>query len=259
MEQNQTNARSTDFAWGALSVSIFLGAWAIASYGHFVQPYFLPTPSAVLREAIVLFRRERYLGDIAASLARVMVAFALCAASAIPLGLLMGRSKPVAAFVNPFVVFMRYVPISAFIPLLILWTGIGNAQKIIFLWLGTVFFLVSLVADAVASVSNDLLDTAYTLGARKYQMLRHVVLPAALPAILDSLRVMMGVGWTYLVLAEIVAAESGIGYMIMESQRFLKTPRVFVGILTVGVIGVSLDMLSRGLRSLFLPWTRSHV
>ena len=256
---NSDNARWMNPVLGALSVSLFVGAWAILSYGRVVQPYFLPTPTAVFKEAIVLVQREHYLGDIAASLARVLVAFVLCALSAIPLGLLMGRFKPVAAFVTPFVVFMRYVPISAFIPLLILWTGIGDFQKVVFLWMGTFFFLVALIADAAASVGHELLDTAYTLGAQKRQMVRYVVLPAALPGILDSLRVMMSVGWTYLVLAEIVAAESGIGYVIMESQRFLKTPRVVVGILTVGIIGVGLDYLFRGMRALFLPWTRPHA
>lgn len=184
---------------GALSVGVFLAIWSLLSYSGMIQPYFLPTPSAVLQESIVLFLQQDYLEDIFASVTRVIIAFGLCTLSAVPLGLLMGRVKPVEAVLNPFVVFMRYVPISAFIPLLILWTGIGDFQKVIFLWMGTFFYLIALVADATASVGPEFLDTAYTLGATRQQTLWRVVFPAALPGILDSLQVMMGVGWTYLV------------------------------------------------------------
>ena len=210
----------------------------------------------VIREAIILFKYDNYLSDIWASLFRVIVALLLCIITGVPIGLFMGRIKPVEALMNPFIVFMRYVPISAFIPLLILWTGIGDFQKIIFLWMGTFFFLVALVAEAAASVRQEFLDTAYTLGARRHEVVFRVVFPAALPGILDSIRVLMGVGWTYVVLAEVVAAESGIGYMIMEAQRFLKTPKVVVGILTVGAIGIALDYLFRGIRWMMLPWLR---
>ncbi len=249
---------SKRYVWlSAVPVLLVAGAWAVATYGGFVGPFFLPTPSAVIVSAIQLFRSHGYVNDIVASLARVLVAFGLCAATAVPLGLLMGRSPIITAVLSPFVVVMRYVPISAFIPLLILWAGIGTFQKVLFLWLGTFFYLLALVADATASVAPELIDTAATLGATRPQVLVRVIFPAALPAILDALRVMMGVGWTYLVLAEIVAAESGIGYMIMESQRFLKTPRVFVGILTVGAIGLGLDFLLRSTRDLLLPWART--
>lgn len=238
------------------SLASFLIIWSLLSYSSIIEPYFLPTPSAVLREAVVMFRQDNYLADILVSLSRVVIAFGLCALFAIPLGVLMGNLKPVEAVLNPFVVFMRYVPISAFIPLLILWAGIGNLQKIIFLWMGTFFYVLVLISDATASVGQELLDTAYTLGARKQQVLWRVIFPAALPGILDSLRAMMGVGWTYVVLAEIVGGNSGIGYMIMESERFLKTPRVVVGILTVGAIGIGLDYAFRSARWLLLPWLR---
>jgi NitT/TauT family transport system permease protein len=251
--------KSGQMALGTTAVAIFFTVWAFFSYGGFVEPFFLPTPSAVLKATIELFSSHDYLFDILASLWRVLAAFGLCAVTAVPIGLLMGRVKPVAALLNPFVIFMRYVPISAFIPLLILWTGIGNLQKIIFLWMGTFFYLVALIAGAAASVSQELLDTVYTLGARKSQVIWRVVFPAALPGILDSLRVMMGVGWTYVVLAEIVAAESGIGYMIMEAQRFLQTPRVLAGIFTVGFIGIALDYVFRSLRWMLLPWMRTNV
>lgn len=240
----------------ATSIMVVLVAWSILSYGRLVQPYFLPTPSAVLRETVVLFTQDGYMADVWASLLRVGIAFVLCALIGVPIGIIAGRSPSVEAVLNPYLVFMRYVPISAFIPLLILWTGIGDFQKVVFLWMGTFFFLVTLVADATRSVQSEFLDTAYTLGASRQQILLHVVFPAALPAILDDLRVMMSVGWTYLVLAEIVAAESGIGYMIMEAQRFLNTPRVVVGILTVGLIGLGMDCVFRAVTWLALPWRR---
>jgi NitT/TauT family transport system permease protein len=243
----------------AISLGFFLLVWSILSYSGIIEPYFLPTPSVVLREAVVMFRQDNYTADILASLARVTIAFGLCALLAIPLGVLMGNFKPVEAVLNPFVVFMRYVPISAFIPLLILWAGIGNLQKIIFLWMGTFFYVLALISSATAAVGQEFLDTAYTLGASKQQALWRVIFPAALPGILDSLRAMMGVGWTYVVLAEIVGANSGIGYMIMESERFLRTPRVVVGIFTVGAIGIGLDYAFRGARRLFSPWLQHAI
>jgi NitT/TauT family transport system permease protein len=187
-----------------------------------------------------------------------MVSLGLCVVSGVPLGIAMGRSRIIRTLLDPFVVFMRYVPISAFIPLLILWTGIGALEKVVFLWMGTFFYLSALVADATASVEQELLDTAYTLGATRRQAIRMVVLPAALPGIFNSVRLMMGAGWTYVVLAEIVAAQSGIGYVIMEAQRFLQTARVVVGILTVGFIGIALDAIFRRLGWLLLPWTRQQ-
>jgi NitT/TauT family transport system permease protein len=205
-----------------------------------------------------LFVDGSFLTDVLASVARVLTAFVLCAVSAIPVGVLMGRVKIVEAVLSPFVVFMRYAPVSAFIPLLILWTGIGDLQKVIFLWLGTFFYLVALIAGNTASVPSHLLETGYTLGANQRQVLWRIVLPAALPNITDSLRVMMAVGWTYIVLAEIVAAQSGIGHMIMDSQRFLKTSRVIVGIITVGLIGIGLDYLFQLVRRLLVPWTHPH-
>jgi len=241
---------------GAASLTIFLIVWSVLSYGGFVQSYFLPTPSAVLKETAEMFKHENYLADIWASLSRVTIAFGLCALLAIPLGVLMGNIKALEALLNPFVIFMRYVPISAFIPLLILWTGIGELQKIIFLWMGTFFYVLALIANATASVGQEFLDTASTLGATRQQVLWRVIFPAALPGILDSLRALMGVGWTYVVLAEIIGANSGLGYMIMEAQRFLKTPRVVGGILTVGAIGIGLDGVFRGARWLFFPWLR---
>jgi NitT/TauT family transport system permease protein len=174
---------------------------------------------------------------------------------AIPLGILMGTFQAVEAMLEPPTAFTRYLPITALIPLFILFIGIGPISRIAIIWFGTFFQLIVLVADVTANVPKELLETAYTLGISRRRVLTKVLLPATLPGIFDNLRVTLGWAWTYLVVAELLAANKGLGYMILQAMRGLKTPRIYVGILIIGGLGLVSDRLFRYLHNRLLPWS----
>lgn len=238
----------------AMAFALLLLVWSVLTYGAFVPPLFLPTPSAIVASAVSLFTEFDLVADIWASVIRVTAGFLLAAAIGVPLGILMGSLKTFEAFFEPFLGFIRYMPASAFIPLFILWLGIGESEKIAVIFFGTFFQLTLMVMDVTKNVSMDLINTAYTLGVSQRGVFRRVILPASLPGIVDTLRITFGWAWTYLVVAEIVAASSGLGFMIMQSQRFLKTGNIIVGIIVIGVIGIVIDLLFKWLYARLFPW-----
>src|SRR5213075_1631416 len=164
-----------------------------------------------------------FLFDIGMTIWRVVGGFVLAASIAMPLGVLMGAYKPIEALLEPFVSFARYLPASAFIPLLILWAGIGELQKLLVIFIGSVFQIILMIAVNVGNTRRDLVEAAYTLGGSDSGIVRRVMLPGAAPQIAETLRLVLGWAWTYVIVAELVGAESGIGHMIMDSQRLLDT------------------------------------
>jgi len=184
----------------------------------------------------------------------VMVGFIVAATIGIPLGLLMGTFQVAEALTEPLVGFIRYMPASAFIPLFILWLGIDDVEKIAIIFVGSFFQLVLMVAVVAKNVHTDLLETAYTLGAKRFQVVRKVLLPASLPGILDTLRIIVGWAWTYIIVAELVASASGIGYMIISAQRMLRTGSIIFGILTIGMMGLVTDYFFKWLYRKLFPW-----
>lgn len=243
------------------SVGIFtfitaLAIWSILTYGGLVNPLFLPTPSAVVTTGIDLFANGHLLSDIGISFSRVLVGFLVAAAIGVPLGILMGSLKIMQGAFEPIIGFIRYMPASAFIPLLILWIGLGETQKMSVIFLGTFFQLTLMIMDVTKNVHNDLIDVSYTLGASKIQVFTSVILPASLPGIVDTLRITFGWAWTYLVVAEIVGASSGIGYMIMQASRFLQPDKIIVGILIIGLLGLLTDMLFKIIYRRSFSWMR---
>ncbi|MCP5102973.1 MAG: ABC transporter permease [bacterium] len=233
---------------------LFFLAWCILSYGKLINPVFLPAPTKIIESGIEMFAAERFLVDVFTSLSRVLLGFVVSTLVALPLGILAGSFKFFDALVAPFVGFIRYMPAAAFIPLLILWVGIGLSQKIAILFISIFFYLVLMVADATANVRKDFIETAYTLGASKTKILKRVIVPAALPGIWESMRVMMGIGWTTIVIVELVATRSGIGSVIIEAQRFMRTDKIIVGILIIGVLGILSDLSFRFLGKIFFDW-----
>jgi len=167
----------------------------------------------------------------------------------------MGSFRIVAAAIEPVVNFVRYLPVTSMIPLLILWIGIGFEEKITVIFIGTFFQQIILVADVSGQVSRDLVNVSYTLGATRRQVVSQVLVPAALPGVMDVLRVTMGWAWTYLVVAELVASNSGLGYMILQAMRGLHPEVIFVGILVIGLLGLITDQLFNFLRRWLLPWS----
>jgi len=232
--------------------------WCGLTYGGLVQPLFLPSPGKVLEAIYQLFAREQFLYDVVMSTWRVLLGFVLSCSLAIPLGVFIGTNARVDAAVTPLLNFIRYMPAPAFIPLLILWLGIGLGPKVALVFISIFFYLASLVAQAISSVSRDCIDTALTLGANRSQVLWRVVVREASPGIWQSMRIMMGVAWTSIVVAELVAAQRGVGAMIIRAQRFLQTPKIIAGIVTIGLLGILFDSLFRLGRKALFPWAHGE-
>jgi NitT/TauT family transport system permease protein len=239
---------------GAGFFAAFLGLWALVTYGGHVPLLFLASPGRTLAAGWALLTEFGFLGDIGITVFRVVGGFLIAAILAVPLGLLMGAFKPVEAFFEPFFSFARYLPASAFIPLLILWAGVGEAQKLSVIFIGSVFQLVIMVAAIAGSTRMDLVEAAYTLGSRPLSILRRVVIPAAAPQVAETLRLVLGWAWTYVIVAELIGASSGIGHMIMDSQRLLDTGQMIFGIVVIGVIGLVTDFLVKALNRRLFPW-----
>lgn len=229
-------------------------AWCVLSYGQLVSPSFLPSPTEVLRGLLELFFDQHLFEAIGTSTRRITLAFLLAAAVALPLGVAMGAFEPVNRFFEPVMAPLRFMPISAFIPLLIVWFGIEEAQKIAFLFLGVFVYLLPVVVTAVRAVPQEYVDTAYTLGASKAQVIRTVLIPAALPEIFESFRVMNAIAWTYVILAETVNPGTSLGYMTQLAYSHARPQWCFACLLVIGGIGLATDGVLRALNALLFGW-----
>jgi NitT/TauT family transport system permease protein len=234
---------------------VFFAAWGVATLGGFVNPTFLADPITMLRAGWRLLTVHGFHEDIAVTIWRVFGGFALAAAIGVPLGIAMGAYKPVEAFFEPFVSFARYLPASGFIPLLILWAGIGEMEKLLVIFIGSFFQLVLMVAVTVGATRRDLVEAAYTLGAGAGGVVRRVLLPSSAPDIAEALRLVLGWAWTYVIVAELIGASSGIGHMITDSQALLDTGQIIFGIVVIGVIGLVSDYLFKLLNQRLFPWS----
>src|SRR5215475_6466502 len=232
-------------AYGLAFFALFVALWASATFGGYVSKTFLASPLTMLQEGWDLLTKYGFLFDIGMTIWRVVGGFALAAIFAVPLGILMGAYKPIEALLEPFVSFARYLPASAFIPLLILWAGIGEMQKLLVIFIGSVFQIILMVAVAVGNTRRDLVEAAYTLGARDAGIIRRVLIPCAAPDIAEILRLVLGWAWTYVIVAELIGSSAGIGHMIVDSQALLNTGQIIFGIIVIGVIGLSVEGVSR--------------
>ena len=239
---------------GVLFFIAFFALWAVATLGGFVSKTFLADPLTMVRSGWTLLAEQRFAIDIGMTVWRVVGGFVLAALLAVPLGVAMGAYKPVEAFFEPFVSFARYLPASAFIPLLILWAGIGEAQKLAVIFIGAFFQLVLMVAVCVGQTRRDLVEAAYTLGAGDWGIVRRVLIPAAAPQVAETLRLVLGWAWTYVIVAELIGASSGIGHMITDSQALLATDQIIFGIITIGVIGLVSDLAFKRANQAMFRW-----
>lgn len=236
-----------------ISASI-LACWALATYSGFVSPDFLPSPTDVWLSFTEKLSNGSLAKHIGVSLTEIYLGFFLSSMIAIPIGIFMGGFKIVNAALEPVVNFMRYLPVTSMIPLLILWIGIGLEEKVAVIFLGTFFQQIVMVSDVARGVHADLFNVSYTLGATRGQIVRRVLLPATLSGVLDTLRVTMGWAWTFLVVAELVASNSGLGYMILQSMRGLDPAGIFVGIFVIGLLGLITDQIFKWIKRIVLPW-----
>jgi taurine transport system permease protein len=240
------------------SAGLMFAAWWIASHSGWIKPLFLPKPEAIwgaFQQSVAgdIDGHSLY-GHFAASVARVFAAFALAVAVAVPVGLSMGVSRVARGIFDPPIEFYRPLPPLAYLPLMVIWFGIGETSKIILLFLA-IFAPVALAARAgVRSVSQEQIQAARSMGASPWQVVLHVIAPGALPEILVGLRIGMGVGWTTLVAAEMVAADAGLGKMVFNAANFLRTDVVMLGTIVIGVVAFAFEMLMRGIEKRAAPW-----
>lgn len=239
---------------GAAVWVIFFGLWELAAARGWVNALFMPPPHQVVATLSAMIAERGFLSDIGISIYRIVASFVVACAIAIPVGVLSGSFRAVDAFTNPFVSAWRYLPAPAFVPLLLMWFGAGEGSKLALLFIGVVFFLTTLIMDHTRAVRAELIETAMTLGAGRRQILATVIIPAVLPNILISMRQMLAVSWTYLVIAEIIAATTGIGAVMMRGQRFFHVDEIMAGIVVIGILGLIFDFLFRSAHRYLFPY-----
>ncbi len=249
-------APATRIVLGISFFVLFVAVWAAATFGGFVSKTFLADPVTMVRSGWTLLTQMGFGWDIGWTVWRVLGGFVIAAVLAVPLGVAMGAYKPVEAFFEPFVSFARYLPASAFIPLLILWAGIGEAQKLAVIFIGSFFQLVLMIAVTVGNTRRDLVEAAYTLGVSDHGLIRRVLIPGAAPEIAETLRMVLGWAWTYVIVAELIGASSGIGHMITDSQALLATDQIIFGIIVIGLIGLASDLLFKAANRRLFPWAQ---
>ncbi len=251
-------SRRQYWSLAALGLLIPLAVWWGVSAWAGIDRVFMPGPGDVLARLVTWYVEDDLLADIWISVYRVGMGFMLSAVIALPLALMIGTFRPVQALLEPLTDFIRYMPAVAFIPLVMLWVGIDESSKIAIIFIGTFFQMVLMMAEDVRRVPLAQIEAAQTLGADTGETVKLVIFQSAKPALLDTLRVTMGWAWTYLVVAELVAANSGLGYSILKAQRFLQTDKIFVGILLIGLIGLIMDQLFRLAHRKAFPWLYSR-
>jgi NitT/TauT family transport system permease protein len=240
--------------FAAIGLVVPLACWWALSSAGLVEKVFMPTPGDVWKRTSLWWSQDGLVRDTFISIYRVTLGWLISALIALPLGILIGTFRPVQALLEPLTDFIRYMPAVAFIPLVMLWVGIDEPSKIAIIFIGTFFQMVLMVAEDVRRVPQAQIEAAQTLGATRGEILRLVLLQGAKPALVDTLRVTMGWAWTYLVVAELVAANSGLGYAILKAQRFLQTDKIFAGIIIIGLIGLITDQLFRWAHRVAFPW-----
>lgn len=244
-----------------LTVAMLLAAWTIVTEMGWANELFLPKPQAVWAAFVKTMTRgyqgATLLQHLGASLYRILTAFALACLVGIPLGVLMGVSRNARALLNPLIEFYRPLPPLGLYTLLVMWLGIGESSKLSLLFLAGLPGIVISTIQAVASVDPVYVRAAQSLGANRRHLLFHVYLPAAGPLILAGMRISLGFTYTVLVAAEIVAASAGIGWMIWDAAKFLLSDVVIMGLIVLGLTGVVLDLMMRGIARLLMPWART--
>ncbi len=240
----------------AVGLSAPFVAWWLYTASGLADPLFMPSPEAVAQRIWRWSTEEGLMADVAISVYRVMAGFLLSALIALPLALYLGTYRTVQATLEPLIDFIRYMPAVAFIPLVMLWVGIDEGSKILIIFIGTLFQMALMAAEDVRRVPMAQIEAAQTMGATRSEIIRLVILPSARPALLDTLRITCGWAWTYLVVAELVASNSGLGYAILRAQRYMHTDKIFAGILLIGLIGLLTDQAFRWVGRRAFHWQK---
>jgi taurine transport system permease protein len=245
-------------AISVLTLLMILGAWWLVTALALIEPLFLPPPSAVLDKAWLLMTKG-YMDStlwqhLGASLQRIGLALLFAVLTAIPVGIAIGHNRIARGIFDPLIEFYRPIPPLAYLPLIVIWCGIGEFSKVLLIYLAIFAPIAIATATGVRTVDPTKLRAAQSLGATRWQLIRHVILPSALPDILTGVRIGLGVGWSTLVAAELIAATSGLGFMVQSAAQFLVTDVVVLGILVIAVIAFAMEMGLRALQRRLVPW-----
>ena len=248
-----------DTLWlSILSILGIIFVWWFVTFMGWVKPLFLPSPVAVLNKFIQVwnegFTNTPFLEHVGVSAARVFGAFLLACLIGIPLGIAMGMTPIARGIFAPPIEFYRPIPPLAYLPLMIIWFGIGETSKVLLIFLSVLAPVTLGARSGVKSAAIEQIHAAYSFGASRWQVMRHVIMPSALPEILTAMRIGIGFGWTTLVAAEMVAATEGLGYMVLSASQFLQTSTVIMGIIVIAIIAYSFDMLMRFIERKVVPW-----
>src|SRR5215831_4124264 len=239
-----------------VSWAFLIALWVVLTQWEILPPFSLPKPLGVVRAFGKLWTEYDLLGNVFESWWRIAQAFFWCAVVAIPLGILMSSYRWLFELINPIAAPMRAMPLTAFLPAFIALFGIDETEKIAFLWFGMFFYLLAVVVEEVNRVDNALLETAYTLGASQRQAL-WLLFRASFPAIFSSFRILYDIGWTYVILAEMVNARKGVGYMVEAARKVLDFDRVYAGIIAIGVAAFLFRWLLSAAEHWLFPWQRA--
>lgn len=240
--------------FGLVDFIAILVLWQLASVSGLVNAILLPSPVDVATSFIQLALSGGLLRHLSASFLRIVAGFVVSLAIALPLGIAVAVSPTLNHLFSPVLSVSKYLPVVAFIPLMILWFGIGDTSKVLLLVLGVAPYLTALTIAALERVPEQIVDIAYTMGLSKFQLVKDVLIPYAMPQIVEAMRVSVAIAWTYLTVAELIASSSGLGYLIVQSQRYLQTDTIFVGILLISAVGLLTDHLFVLFREKVFTW-----
>ena len=239
-----------------ISILMPLAIWVALDLSGQVSDIFLPSPFKVLTAGREMVASGQLQGDTYTSVRRVAIGFGIALLISIPLGLAMGTFKSIEALFEPAIGIIRYMPATAFIPLLLIWMGLGESPKIALIVIGTVFFNTLMTANVVWQVPAELIKVSRTLGADAWTVFRKVIFPYAVPGVIDAARVNLAAAWNLIVVAELLAADKGLGFRITRAQRFLHIDQIFVVLIVIGVLGVATDIALRAVRNRVAPWSQ---
>ena len=248
---------STRWISGLTLAALLLLWWAVTASG-LIEPLFLPPPCAVLQKGWLLvtsgYMDATLWQHLGASLGRIGLGLLLAVLTAVPVGIAIGTSRAARGVLDPLIEFYRPIPPLAYLPLIVIWCGIGELSKVLLIYLAIFAPIAIATATGVRTVDPAKIRAAQSLGATRTQLLRHVIVPSALPDILTGVRIGLGVGWSTLVAAELIAATSGLGFMVQSAAQFLVTDVVLLGILVIALIAFTMEMSLRALQRKLVPW-----
>lgn len=242
------------FMISTLSVLVFIGVWELTTRLGLIDPIFLPAPSDVFQRAMRTLENGTLIANVLASTRRVMVGFLMAVIVSVPLGLILGSSRRACAVFDPIISLLRPLPSMSWIPLSLLWFGITETQKYSIVFMGTIAPALLYVIDATRNVDKVLILAARNMGASRFQVMRHVILPASLSQIIIGFKIILGLAWTCVISAELIAAKEGLGFMIMNGKEFFQTDTVVLGMVMISLTVLIIDAILRRIEKRVLAW-----